>query len=506
MASTHSDQLRLELQATGENSGTWGTKTNTNLQLLEEAVSGLTAVACDGASDVTLSTANAATDEARHSMIKCTGTLTGNINLIVPSKTKHYIIWNATSGAFTLTVKTSAGTGVAITQGNKDWVFCDATNVEAITVASVGSTVQAWDAQLDDIAALAVTNGNIIVGDGTNWVAESGATARTSLGLAIGTNVQAWDAQLDDIAALAPTASNFIVGDGVNWTLEAPAAALASIGIDGASGNVATGDIADNAVTLAKMAGITAGNLITGNASGDPTAVATGTSGQVLTSNGAGAAPTFQSTGPATDELLKVSSDDTTAGYLDGKLTAGTNISLTVGSPAGNETLAVALTGIGSTIQAWDTHLDAIAALTATLDNFMIGNGTTWILATPATVKTALSLGTLADQNTINGGTDIDANTITATELAANSVGNSELAANAVDNTNLGTGAFASAAQMEAGSATDVAVNPGLTQRHPSNCKMWCHFDQVGTQAIEASYNVTSITDTASGTTTYKWK
>lgn len=58
----------------------------------------------------------------------------------------------------------------------------------------IGTDVQAWDAQLDDIAALAVTDGNIIVGDGTNWVAESGATARTSLGLTIGTDVQAYDA------------------------------------------------------------------------------------------------------------------------------------------------------------------------------------------------------------------------------------------------------------------------------------------------------------------------
>lgn len=148
---------------------------------------------------------------------------------------------------------------------------------------AIGTDVQAWDAGLDDIAALAVTDGNIIVGDGANWVAESGATARTSLGLAIGTDVQAfddllqdiadiagtftaadqiivstgvgtaalesgatartslglaigtdvqaWDAQLDDIAALAVTDGNFIVGDGANWVAESGATARTSLGL-----------------------------------------------------------------------------------------------------------------------------------------------------------------------------------------------------------------------------------------------------------------------------------
>jgi hypothetical protein len=73
------------------------------------------------------------------------------------------------------------------------------------TIADVvvnGVSYQPLDAGLTDIAALAVTDSNIIVGDGTNWVAESGATARASLGLAIGTNVQAYNAYLLALAAL----------------------------------------------------------------------------------------------------------------------------------------------------------------------------------------------------------------------------------------------------------------------------------------------------------------
>ena len=97
---------------------------------------------------------------------------------------------------------------------------------------AIGSDVQAYDAQLADLAGLAVTNSNFIVGDGANWVAESGATARTSLGIAIGSDVQAYDAQLADIAALALTNGNFIVGDGANWVAESGSTARASLGLD----------------------------------------------------------------------------------------------------------------------------------------------------------------------------------------------------------------------------------------------------------------------------------
>lgn len=72
---------------------------------------------------------------------------------------------------------------------------------------AIGSDVQAWDADLDAIAALAKTDSNFIVGNGTTWVAETGATARTSLGLTIGTDVQAYDATLAALAGLATGAN-----------------------------------------------------------------------------------------------------------------------------------------------------------------------------------------------------------------------------------------------------------------------------------------------------------
>ena len=107
------------------------------------------------------------------------------------------------------------------------------------------------DQQLQDVAGLAVTNGNFIVGDGSNFVAESGATARASLGLTIGTDVQAYDAQLADIAGLAVTNGNFIVGDGSNFVAESGATARASLGL-----TIGT-DVQAYDADLAAIAGLT---------------------------------------------------------------------------------------------------------------------------------------------------------------------------------------------------------------------------------------------------------
>ena len=84
---------------------------------------------------------------------------------------------------------------------------------------AIGSDVQAYDADLGAIAGLAKTNGNFIVGNGSTWVAESGATARTSLGVAIGSDVQAYDADLTELGAMAvtsftPSWTNFSIGNG----------------------------------------------------------------------------------------------------------------------------------------------------------------------------------------------------------------------------------------------------------------------------------------------------
>lgn len=118
---------------------------------------------------------------------------------------------------------------------------------------AIGTDVQAYDPQLADVAGLSPTNDGVIIGNGTNFVVESGATLKTSLGLTIGTDVQAYDAQLSDIAGLTPTDGNFIVGDGTNFITESGSTARTSLGL----GTIATQDANNVTISGGSVTGIT---------------------------------------------------------------------------------------------------------------------------------------------------------------------------------------------------------------------------------------------------------
>ena len=133
MPSSFSTDLKLELMVTGENAGTWGTKTNTNLNLLQQAIAGFQSISIAGGAQTTaLTMDNAAISNARNAVIKLTGTITGNQVVTVPNGIeKTYIIENGTTGAFTVEFKTASGTGVTFGTTDKSTkiLFVDGTNV-----------------------------------------------------------------------------------------------------------------------------------------------------------------------------------------------------------------------------------------------------------------------------------------------------------------------------------------------------------------------------------------
>jgi hypothetical protein len=117
MASTYTP-LGVELQATGENAGTWGTKTNTNLQIIEQIVGGFTQQSiAGGAQTTTLSVSDGSTGATlAHRMIEFTGTISGNQIVTIPLDVQtFYILRNSTSGSHTVQFKYVSGSGDSVT-------------------------------------------------------------------------------------------------------------------------------------------------------------------------------------------------------------------------------------------------------------------------------------------------------------------------------------------------------------------------------------------------------
>jgi len=166
MPSSATPRLRLELQAAGENLNTWGApRLNTVIDLIDFAIAGWTTIAL--ASNVILTSANYASDQARSAMLKFTGT--GSFTVTIPSVSKRYDVFNATTGTLTLT--TGAGASASLSPGDIASILCDGSNVYGAQFS--GQSVRAY---VDGLAFAATTGllpgqagnaGKVLVTDGT---------------------------------------------------------------------------------------------------------------------------------------------------------------------------------------------------------------------------------------------------------------------------------------------------------------------------------------------------
>lgn len=128
MPSSYSTSLRLQLIATGEQSGIWGTTTNTNLgTLLEQAITGVQSIALSS-STYTLSNLNGASDQARNAVLVFTGALSGNCTVTAPQVNKVYIVSNQTTNGHSVIMTTGAGLTVTIANGQTALIYSNGTN------------------------------------------------------------------------------------------------------------------------------------------------------------------------------------------------------------------------------------------------------------------------------------------------------------------------------------------------------------------------------------------
>lgn len=263
MPSSYSSNLKIELIANGEQDGTWGSTTNTNLgTALEQAITGSGTVTF-ASGDVTLGFASSnAAQDFRNIRLRLTGTTAGPRNLIVPTIQKIYFIDNQT--ADTITVKTSAGTGVAVPTGARSVMFANGVNVvEGLShFNSLTAVSPAFSGTPTAPTASPGTN--------TTQIATTAFVGAATTALNLGT-----------IATQNANNVNITGGSVTGVTLSSSSATITGGSISGitdlavADGGTGSSSITANSIVLGNGTGALNGNL-----------VAPGTNGNVLTSNG----------------------------------------------------------------------------------------------------------------------------------------------------------------------------------------------------------------------------
>ena len=176
MASSYSTDLKLEIMVTGENAGQWGDITNTNLVILQQAITGFESVGLNATTGATLTFTNGALSNGKNAVLNLTGVLTSSVNVIIPDGIeKTYIVNNATTGSFAVTFKTTSGTGATWAAADKSTkiIYSNGTNIIDTGIVSETGIQNLTNKTITLGAALNTNSFNIIVNNSNGIVDEN---------------------------------------------------------------------------------------------------------------------------------------------------------------------------------------------------------------------------------------------------------------------------------------------------------------------------------------------
>ena len=165
MASTFSSDLKLELMATGENSGTWGTKTNTNLELVQQAIAGFESITLSSGSTTALVMSNASISTARNMVIKfATITLSGATTVTIPDSIEKFYIFDCRliTNPTNLTIKTASGTGFTLDSSKIYAAYADGTNLNEVSLDTLGGTIATASIADDAVTSAKIADDAIV--------------------------------------------------------------------------------------------------------------------------------------------------------------------------------------------------------------------------------------------------------------------------------------------------------------------------------------------------------
>ena len=267
MASTYTTSLKIQEIGNGEQSGVWGSTTNTNWTLIEQAVAGVQTITMSNA-NYTLTNLNGVLDEARNMVLVVQGTNSGVYQVIAPlNQPKMYVVYNNTTGGYAITIGAASGSVISIPNGVTAQVYTDGTNFYSAQTGSAGNftvngTLTASGiSDLGTLSATTITASTQFNGPGT------GLTG-TAAGLTAGNATNATTAaSATNVAGGAANKVVYQTGSGATGFVVAPSIAGTGLIWNGSSfvwsnptATVGSGCVYENGQTITSNYTMTSGN------------------------------------------------------------------------------------------------------------------------------------------------------------------------------------------------------------------------------------------------------